>query len=82
MFDEFSVLSTYPYHPCARPRQIIEEEKLAENAEKMGELFRRELMKLPEEVVKVVRGKGLLNAIVVDSSEFMQSMLFVASKGC
>lgn len=46
--------------------KIIEEEELASNAQKMGELFREELRKLPSEVVKLVRGKGLLNAIVID----------------
>ncbi|ESO00619.1 hypothetical protein HELRODRAFT_101030 [Helobdella robusta] len=46
--------------------KVIEEESLAENAEKMGKIFRTELKKLPKEVVKTVRGKGLLNAIVVD----------------
>lgn len=41
------------------------EENLAENAEKMGIILRNELMKLPSDVVTTVRGKGLLNAIVI-----------------
>jgi ornithine--oxo-acid transaminase len=45
--------------------QIILDEKLAENAAEMGELFRAELRKLPKERVSAVRGKGLLNAIDV-----------------
>lgn len=46
--------------------KVIEEEKLAENAEKLGNVFREKLRKLPREVVTTVRGKGLLNAIVID----------------
>uniref|UniRef100_G3U2B8 Ornithine aminotransferase n=1 Tax=Loxodonta africana TaxID=9785 RepID=G3U2B8_LOXAF len=45
--------------------EVLEEENLAENADKMGALLRRELMKLPSDVVTAVRGKGLLNAIVI-----------------
>jgi len=49
--------------------EVLQEEKLAENAFKMGELLRGELSKLPKEVVSVVRGKGLLNAIVINQSK-------------
>lgn len=42
---------------------------MIENAERMGELLRQELNKLPKNVIKVVRGKGLLNAIVIDERE-------------
>ncbi|XP_076460858.1 ornithine aminotransferase, mitochondrial-like [Babylonia areolata] len=45
--------------------EVLQEEKLAENAELQGKLLREELGKLPKEVVSVVRGKGLLNAIVI-----------------
>jgi ornithine--oxo-acid transaminase len=44
--------------------RVLEEEKLAENAERLGRIFRDELSKLPKEVVTLVRGKGLFNAIV------------------
>ncbi|KAM7355841.1 ornithine aminotransferase precursor [Cochliomyia hominivorax] len=47
--------------------EVLQEEKLAENAEKMGQLLRKELSTLPKDVVSVVRGKGLLNAIVINS---------------
>ncbi|CAF4176692.1 unnamed protein product [Rotaria magnacalcarata] len=40
---------------------------MIENAAKMGELLRKELNRLPKDKVKIVRGKGLLNAIVIDS---------------
>ncbi|KAL0113690.1 hypothetical protein PUN28_012668 [Cardiocondyla obscurior] len=46
--------------------RVLEEEKLAENAERLGHLFRNELSKLPKDIVTLVRGKGLLNAIVIN----------------
>lgn len=51
--------------------EVIRDEKLAENAEKLGKLFRRELGKYIEtsHIVKLVRGKGLLNAIVINDTE-------------
>ena len=49
--------------------QILEEEKLAENAERMGQLLRSELNKLPKDIVTAVRGKGLLNAIVIKETK-------------
>lgn len=50
---------------------VVKDEKLAENAQEMGELFREEMNKLVEksDVVNMVRGKGLLNAIVINDSE-------------
>lgn len=48
------------------------EEKLAENADQMGHILRQELEKLPKDVVSVVRGKGLLNAIVINPSELFR----------
>ncbi|XP_037933637.1 ornithine aminotransferase, mitochondrial [Teleopsis dalmanni] len=47
--------------------EVLIEEKLAENAEKMGNLLRSELSTLPKDIVSTVRGKGLLNAIVINS---------------
>lgn len=46
--------------------RVLEEEKLAENAEKLGHVLRDELRKLPKDVVTLARGKGLLNAIVIN----------------
>ncbi|ESO82732.1 hypothetical protein LOTGIDRAFT_184502 [Lottia gigantea] len=46
--------------------EVLEEEKLAENAERLGEVLRKELSTLPKDIVSVVRGKGLLNAIVIN----------------
>ena len=50
---------------------VVRDEKLAENAEKLGKLFRSELNKFIEtsKITKLVRGKGLLNAIVINDSE-------------
>lgn len=49
--------------------RVLEEEKLADNAFVMGNLLREELRKrLPKEMVSVVRGRGLLNAIEITSS--------------
>lgn len=45
--------------------QVLKEEKLAENAELMGKLFREEVGKLKSDMIELVRGKGLLNAIVI-----------------
>ncbi|MDQ7917416.1 ornithine--oxo-acid transaminase [Mesonia sp. MT50] len=51
--------------------EVIKDENLADNAEKMGQLFRDEMNKFIEssKVVNLVRGKGLLNAIVINDSE-------------
>ncbi|KAJ9594644.1 hypothetical protein L9F63_027375, partial [Diploptera punctata] len=46
--------------------KVLEEECLAENAEKLGAILRQELSKLPKDVISCVRGKGLLNAIVIN----------------
>ena len=46
---------------------MLVDEKLAERAEEMGRMLRDQLSHMPDSVVKEVRGKGLLNAIVIDS---------------
>lgn len=48
--------------------EVLIEEKLADNAERLGVIFREELSTLPTKIVKTVRGKGLLNAIVIDKN--------------
>jgi len=45
--------------------EVIRDEKLAENAQKMGILFRSELEKIHSPLIELVRGKGLLNATVI-----------------
>lgn len=50
--------------------EVVKDEKLAQNARELGILFRKELSKYIESstIVKLVRGKGLLNAIVINDS--------------
>lgn len=50
--------------------QVIDDEKLAENAEKMGEIFRDRMQTLVDkyDLFSLVRGKGLLNAVVINDS--------------
>lgn len=45
--------------------EVIKDENLAENADKLGKVFRSELNKIDSEIVELVRGKGLLNAIII-----------------
>ncbi|GHC64061.1 ornithine--oxo-acid transaminase [Ulvibacter litoralis] len=51
--------------------EVVRDEKLAENAETLGQLFRSEINKYIEttDLVSLVRGKGMLNAIVINDSE-------------
>ena len=65
--------STYGGNPLAckvaiTALEILKEEKLAENAVTMGNLLRNELQKLSSPFIKIIRGKGLLNAIVIEHS--------------
>ena len=50
---------------------VVKDEKLAENAERLGKLFRSELAKYIEtsNIATLVRGKGLLNAVVINDTE-------------
>jgi len=51
--------------------EVLKEENLAENAEKLGDYFREEMQKMVEEldIITLVRGKGLLNAIVIKPTQ-------------
>jgi ornithine--oxo-acid transaminase len=49
--------------------EVLKSEKMAENAEAMGKLLRAELEKLNSPLIKLVRGRGLLNAIVIDHKD-------------
>lgn len=62
--------STYGGNPLAcrvaiESLQVLKDEKMAENAAAMGKLLRDELRKSGHPSVSMVRGKGLLNAIVI-----------------
>jgi len=45
--------------------EVIREEKLAENAERLGKIFRDEMRSVKSDMIELVRGKGLLNAVVI-----------------
>ena len=62
--------STYGGNPLAcavaiKSLEVLKSEKMAENAEKMGERLRAGLANLNSPFVTTIRGKGLLNAIVI-----------------
>ncbi|MGC4233265.1 MAG: ornithine--oxo-acid transaminase [Niabella sp.] len=66
--------STYGGNPLASATaiaalQVLTDENMAGNAEKLGIIFREELKKTPSPLIKAVRGKGLLNAIEINSND-------------
>lgn len=63
--------STYGGNPlaCATAMaalDVLKNENLADNAEQLGKIFRKEIENFHSPHIKLVRGKGLLNAIVID----------------
>lgn len=66
--------STYGGNPlgCAvaiRALELVRDEKMVERAETLGKMFRKGLEDLHNPMVKLVRGKGLFNAMVIDESK-------------
>jgi ornithine--oxo-acid transaminase len=62
--------STYGGNPLAckvaiAALQVLKDENMSENAEKLGEYFRTQIRNLNSPFISLVRGKGLLNAIVI-----------------
>ena len=49
--------------------EVVKEENLCDNAFKMGNIFRAGINSIESPLIKLVRGKGLLNAIIVNDSE-------------
>jgi ornithine--oxo-acid transaminase len=45
--------------------EVVKEENLAERAAYLGEIFREEIRSIDSEMIELVRGKGLLNAVVI-----------------
>jgi ornithine--oxo-acid transaminase len=45
--------------------EVVKEEKLAERAEKLGVIFRNAMKEIKSDMIETVRGKGLLNAVVI-----------------
>ena len=63
--------STYGGNPLAckvaiTALRVLRDEKMSENAQAMGELFRQQLKSIQSPLIKEIRGKGLLNAIVIN----------------
>ncbi len=52
---------------------VVRDEKLAERAEVLGELLRRELSAIDSPMLTLVRGKGLLNAVVIKPHKGMEA---------
>ena len=50
--------------------EVVRDENLAQNARELGELFRSEMQKMVDEfeILSMVRGRGLLNAVVINDS--------------
>jgi len=66
--------STYGGNPLAcrvaiTALEVLKQENMAENAFNMGQLLRRELAGMQSKHIGVIRGKGLLNAIVIDHAD-------------
>ena len=66
--------STYGGNPIAAKvavaaMEVLLDEKLAENATRMGQLFRDEMKSFKSPLIAEVRGKGLLNAIQINSAD-------------
>ncbi|OWY23565.1 ornithine--oxo-acid transaminase [Sphingobacteriales bacterium UPWRP_1] len=66
--------STYGGNPLAckvamAALQVLVDENLAENAEKLGHILRTELSAIKSKIIKDIRGMGLLNAIEIDCGE-------------
>ena len=62
--------STYGGNPVAArvamaALEVLVDERLAENAERLGALLRARLAAIPSPMIKLVRGKGLLNAVEI-----------------
>ena len=62
--------STYGGNPIAArvsiaALEVVRDENLAENAEKLGQVFRDRISKIHSDMIELVRGKGLLNAVVI-----------------
>lgn len=45
--------------------EVVKNENLAQNAERLGQIFREEMKSIRSEMIETVRGKGLLNAVVI-----------------
>ncbi|KAI9714510.1 MAG: ornithine aminotransferase [Bogoriella megaspora] len=65
--------STYGGNPLGsaiaiRALELVQEENMVANAERLGQIFRQGILNLQNPMIKLVRGKGLLNAMVIDET--------------
>lgn len=63
--------STYGGNPLAcavatASLKVLVEEGMCENSQRLGEVFRREIRGMQSPIIQEVRGKGLMNAVVID----------------
>jgi ornithine--oxo-acid transaminase len=73
--------STYGGNPLAckvaiAALQVLKDENMAQNAEEMGILLRKELENIQSPFIKNIRGKGLLNAIVISHPDTDAAWVF------
>lgn len=64
--------------------EVVRDEHLTENAERLGKIFREEVSKIQSPLFKFVRGKGLLNAIITEPQKGVEAWdicLKMAEKG-
>lgn len=54
--------------------EVVKDEKLAERAEKLGKIFRERMKAIDSVMVEIVRGKGLLNAVVIKPKDGKTAM--------
>ncbi|MFN0189100.1 MAG: ornithine--oxo-acid transaminase [Bacteroidia bacterium] len=71
--------STYGGNPLAcrvamAAMQVVLDEKLADNAEVLGELFRSEMRKIKSDRIQVIRGKGLFNAVIIEEKDGISAL--------
>lgn len=68
--------------------EVLEREQLAERSQRLGEIFRQGLKDLNSPFIKIIRGRGLFNGVVIDETKSVkqrtawQLCLLMKSKGC
>ena len=70
--------STYGGNPLAckvaiAALEVVRDEKLSQNAARLGEIFRKELSAFDHPLINLIRGKGMLNAIIINDSPDSQT---------
>lgn len=71
--------STYGGNPLAckvamAAMHVVLDEKLAENAAVLGEIFRSEMQKIKSDRIKLIRGKGLFNAVIIEEKDGISAL--------